>query len=160
MLWDICEGNLTEEAGFNTQLDEDNQMTEKEPLITRVESDEDVQSGEESVCEESDGYESDIEEEEAELVEDIYGRTIDAKTGKVVKGVDTSKAQEKLQQLDEEESELTEEKRAALTKSIRSIFNRFVFIALKLYFLQIERVYISCFCQEHATDFHFQQSKW
>lgn len=135
MLWDICEGNLGEDAGAN--MLSDNKESEKETLIERDElpsDDDDVEMEEvqsddsEDFAEDMDGDQSDMEEDEVEqskYIEDIYGRTIDAKTGKIVKGVDTSKAQQKLEQLNEE-SELTDEKRQALTKSIRSILNRSV----------------------------------
>lgn len=56
-------------------------------------------------------------------MEDIYGRKVDSKTGRLVEGVDSSKAQEKLNRLNEE-SELTAEKKLALTKAVRSILNR------------------------------------
>lgn len=141
MLWDLCEGNLSASAAELPKNDEDEPLFEN-PEDKAMEVDqEDEQSDQEmdddaeqndseseegSFDEESDQDSDQEDEPEKEtLVEDIYGRTIDAKTGKIVKGVDTSKAQQKLEQLNEE-SELTEEKRQALTKSIRSIFNRFV----------------------------------
>lgn len=137
MLWDICEGNLGTDSNKNLDLDDGKLIdtVEKEPLIERDEnvgSDEEILDDNEdgSVGENSASSGSELEEEdEAQLVEDIYGRTVDSKTGKIIKGVDTSKAQEKLDQLNEE-SELTNEARLALTKSIRSILNRFVFFSL------------------------------
>lgn len=62
-------------------------------------------------------------EEESNIVEDIYGRKVDSKTGKIIDGIDSSKAKEKLKEL-ENQSELTGEMRFQLTKSIRSILNR------------------------------------
>ncbi|KAI6170508.1 Nucleolar MIF4G domain-containing protein 1 [Aphelenchoides bicaudatus] len=107
------------------QLNEESEVDEPEI----EESDNDEPEIEESDNEASGSDENDesdasgSEEEEAQTIEDIYGRKIDAKTGEVVEGVDASKAQKKLDQLNEE-SDLSEEKRQALTKSIRSIFNR------------------------------------
>jgi len=132
LLWDICDGNLTEDAAPMLAKDEN------APLFDNIKEDHESVNDEEMEYEEQDNEGSEIEEDsevaeesesesevdESRLVEDIYGRMIDSKTGKVVKGVDTSKAQEKLNKLNEEDSELTEEKRFALTKSIRSILNR------------------------------------
>ncbi|CAD5206070.1 unnamed protein product [Bursaphelenchus okinawaensis] len=55
--------------------------------------------------------------------EDIYGRKIDARTGKLLEKIDVNKAAEKLRQL-EEESGLSKEAKLQLTKQIRSIVNR------------------------------------
>lgn len=140
MLWDLCEGNLSANATAELPQNdgdeplfenpEDKEMLDDQEMEEDGEQSDNASEGslnEEAELNDSDQEEEPEEEEEAKLVEDIYGRTVDAKTGKIVKGVDTSKAQQKLDKLNEE-SELTEEKRLALIKSIRSIFNRFAFI--------------------------------
>jgi hypothetical protein len=115
-LFDSNDKNIDDQGD---EFDEDMERLDDEQL----ESDNGSFDEESSQIDGSDQGEE-IEEEETQLKEDIYGRQIDAMTGKIVHGVDASKAQQKLEQLNEE-SDLTEEKRLALTKSIRSIFNRF-----------------------------------
>ncbi|KAI6239121.1 Nucleolar MIF4G domain-containing protein 1 [Aphelenchoides fujianensis] len=66
--------------------------------------------------------EEEPEEDEEALTEDIYGRLIDRRTGKVVKGVDTSKAQEKLEKLNEESELLNESTLVHSVKTMEQIF--------------------------------------
>ncbi|CAD5208554.1 unnamed protein product [Bursaphelenchus xylophilus] len=68
-------------------------------------------------------FDDEDDEDSHHITEDIYGRKVDAKTGKLIEKIDTNRAAEKLKKL-EEESELSKEAKFQLTKQIRSILNR------------------------------------
>lgn len=66
---------------------------------------------------------SNDEEEENQFKEDIYGRTVDVKTGKVVEQGTTSGAQKKLEELNRNNQELAEQ-RFKIGKTLRGALNR------------------------------------
>uniref|UniRef100_A0A7E4VKX8 MI domain-containing protein n=1 Tax=Panagrellus redivivus TaxID=6233 RepID=A0A7E4VKX8_PANRE len=66
---------------------------------------------------------SEDETESSAIKEDIYGRKVDARTGDVVENVSTSRAREKLEALDANNTELAEQ-RFKIQKTLRGALNR------------------------------------
>jgi hypothetical protein len=79
-----------------------------------------VSSGAEDVENEEENFEDEIE---PIIKEDIYGRKVDAKTGKVIEGTSAARAMEKLEELNKNSAELAEQ-RARIAKTLRGSINR------------------------------------
>uniref|UniRef100_A0A914YSI2 Uncharacterized protein n=1 Tax=Panagrolaimus superbus TaxID=310955 RepID=A0A914YSI2_9BILA len=63
------------------------------------------------------------DENEPVFKEDIYGRKVDTKTGKVIEGTSAARAMEKLEELNKNSTELAEQ-RSKIAKTLRGSINR------------------------------------
>jgi nucleolar MIF4G domain-containing protein 1 len=107
-------------------IDEEMNELEDELFGDGISDNEEVENEQEEehdISGEEDEEEYSESENEPEVKEDIYGRKVDAKTGKVIEGTSAARAMEKLEELNKNSTELAEQ-RAKISKTLRGSINR------------------------------------
>ena len=124
--------DLDEDDEFNEEMDAmDNFLLNKDDSEVEEENDEELSADEDEDIEAEDlddelAEDEDLDDEEdpeSQFKEDIYGRKIDVKTGKVVEEGSTTRALQKLEELNKNDPAIAEQ-RFKIGKSLRGAVNR------------------------------------